>query len=127
MGGRADEVAVVESDPRVFYIGYATGGVWKTVNAGTTFEPIFDSYPTSSIGSLAVSQSNPEVVWVATGEGNNRQSSSFGNGVYRSTDAGASFTHVGLANTQSIHRIVVHKHGHFHKVIGLIARQNVIE
>jgi len=108
MGGRADEVAVVESDPRIFYIGYATSGVWKTVNAGTTFEPIFDDYPTSSIGSLAVSQSNPDVVWVATGEGNNRQSSSFGNGVYRSTDAGASFTHVGLSGTQSIHRIVVH-------------------
>jgi len=108
MGGRADEVAVVESDPRVFYIGYATGGLWKTVNAGTTFEPIFDTYSTASIGSVAVSQSNPNVVWVGTGEGNNRQSSSFGDGVYKSTDAGASFTHMGLPETQSIHRVVVH-------------------
>ena len=108
MGGRVDEVAVVESDPRVFYVGYATGGLWKTVNAGTTFEPIFDTYSTASIGSVAVSQSDPNVVWVGTGEGNNRQSSSFGDGVYRSTDAGASFTHMGLRETQSIHRVVVH-------------------
>ncbi len=108
MGGRVDEIAVVESDPRTFYVGYATSGLWKTVNAGTTFEPIFDTYATSSIGSVAVSQSNPDVVWVGTGEGNNRQSSSFGDGVYKSTDAGATFEHVGLRQTQSIHRIVVH-------------------
>jgi photosystem II stability/assembly factor-like uncharacterized protein len=108
MGGRADEIAVVESNPKVFYVGYATGGLWKTVNAGTTFEPVFDSYSTSSIGSVAVSQSDPNVVWVGTGEGNNRQSSSFGDGVYKSTDAGESFTHVGLRETQSIHRLVVH-------------------
>jgi photosystem II stability/assembly factor-like uncharacterized protein len=108
MGGRADEIAVVEIDPRVFYVGYATGGLWKTVNAGTTFEPLFDTYSTASIGSVAVSQSDPNVVWVGTGEGNNRQSSSFGDGVYRSTDAGASFTHMGLRETQSIHRLVVH-------------------
>jgi hypothetical protein len=91
MGGRVDEIAVVESDPRVFYVGYATGGLWRTVNAGTTFEPVFDTYSTASIGSVAVSQSDPNVVWVGTGEGNNRQSSSFGDGVYRSTDAGVSF------------------------------------
>ena len=103
-----DEIAVVESDPRVFYVGYATGGLWKTVNAGTTFEPIFDSYATSSIGSVAVSQSDPSVVWVGTGEANNRQSSSFGDGVYRSTDAGATFTHMGMRETQSIHRLVIH-------------------
>lgn len=108
MGGRADEVAVVERDPRVFYIGYATGGLWKTVNAGTTFRPVFDTYPTASIGSVAVSQSDPSVVWVGTGEANNRQSSSFGDGVYRSTDAGESFEHVGLGESQSIQRIVVH-------------------
>ena len=108
MGGRVDEIAVVESDPRVFYVGYATGGLWKTVNAGTTFEPIFDSYATSSIGSVAVSQSDPSVVWVGTGEANNRQSSSFGDGVYRSADAGATFTHMGLRETQSIHRLVIH-------------------
>ena len=108
MGGRVDEISVVESDPRIFYVGYATGGLWKTVNAGTTFEPVFDTYATSSIGSVAVSQSNPSVVWVGTGEANNRQSSSFGDGVYKSTDAGATFTHMGLRETQSIHRLVVH-------------------
>ena len=108
MGGRVDEISVVESDPRIFYVGYATGGLWKTVNAGTTFEPVFDTYATSSIGSVAVSQSNPSVVWVGTGEANNRQSFSFGDGVYKSTDAGATFTNMGLRETQSIHRLVVH-------------------
>ncbi len=108
MGGRVDEIAVVESDPRVFYVGYATGGLWKTVNAGTTFEPVFDTYATSSIGSVAVSQSDPSVVWVGTGEANNRQSSSFGDGVYKSIDSGATFTQVGLRETQSIHRLIVH-------------------
>ena len=108
MGGRVDEIAVVESDPRIFYVGYATGGLWKTVNAGTTFAPVFDTYATSSIGSVAVSQSDPNVVWVGTGEGNNRQSSSFGDGVYRSTDAGTTFAYMGLRETQSIHRLVVH-------------------
>ncbi len=108
MGGRVDEIAVVESDPRVFYVGFATGGLWKTVNAGTTFHPVFDSYGTSSIGSVAVSQSNPELVWVGTGEANNRQSSSFGDGVYRSTDGGETFTHVGLRETESIHRVILH-------------------
>ncbi len=108
MGGRVDEVAVVESDPKTFYVGYATGGLWKTTNGGTTFHPIFDEYSTHSIGSVAVSQSDPDVVWVGTGEANNRQSSSFGNGVFRSTDGGASFEHVGLGPTESIHRIIVH-------------------
>ncbi|MBW3535454.1 MAG: hypothetical protein KY453_09610, partial [Gemmatimonadetes bacterium] len=108
MGGRVDDIAVVESDPRVFYVGFATGGLWKTVNAGTTFEPVFDMQGTGSVGAVAVAPSDPRVVWVGTGEANNRQSSSFGNGVYRSADGGATFDHVGLAGTQSIGRIVVH-------------------
>ena len=106
-GGRIDDIAVVESDPRVFYIGYATGGVWKTVNGGTTFEPIFETYGSASIGAIAVTQSRPEVVWVATGEGNGRNSSSFGDGVYKSTDAGRTFTNMGLRETQSIQRLVI--------------------
>lgn len=107
-GGRVNEFAVVESDPRVFYVAFATAGVWKTENGGVTFRPIFDTYTTSSVGAIAVSQSNPDVLYVGTGEANNRQSSSFGDGVYRSTDGGGTFTHVGLGETQTIARIVVH-------------------
>jgi len=107
MGGRIDDFAVVESNPYVIYVGFATGGVWKTVNNGTTWEPIFDTYPTASIGDIAVCQSDPNIVWVGTGEPNNRQSSSFGDGIYKSTDGGKTFTNVGLKETQTIARIVI--------------------
>jgi photosystem II stability/assembly factor-like uncharacterized protein len=110
-GGRVDDIAVVENDPRVFYLGYATGGVWKTVNAGVTFEPIFETYGTASIGAVALSQVNPSIVYVGTGEGNGRNSASFGDGVYKSSDAGRTFTHVGLRETQSIQKIVVDPRG----------------
>src|SRR5688500_12638362 len=108
MGGRIDDIAVVESNPSIYYVGFATRGLWITVNNGTTFTPIFDTYSTASIGDVAVSQSNPDVVYVGTGEPNNRQSSSFGDGMYKSTDAGKTFTHIGLRETQSIGRVVVH-------------------
>ncbi len=107
MGGRVDDIAVVESDPGTMYIGLATGGVWKTTNNGTTWTSIFDRYPVSSIGDIAIAPSNPDVIYVGTGEANNRQSSSFGAGVYKSTDAGRSFEYVGLKDTQTIARIVV--------------------
>ncbi len=108
MGGRIDDFAVVEGNPSIYYVGFATGGVFKTVNNGTTFSPIFDTYPTSSIGDIAVAPSDPNIVYVGTGEPNNRQSSSFGDGIYKSTDAGKTFTNVGLKDTQSIARIVIH-------------------
>ncbi len=108
MGGRIDDIAVVESNPSIYYVGYATGGIFKTVNNGTTFEPIFDIYPTNSIGDLAVAPSDPNIIYAGTGEANNRQSSSFGDGMYKSTDAGKTFVNVGLVNTQSIARVVVH-------------------
>jgi photosystem II stability/assembly factor-like uncharacterized protein len=107
MGGRIDDIVGVESNPSTYYLGLATGGVWKTTNNGTTFDPIFDTYPTSSVGDLAVSQSDPNIIWVGTGEPNNRQSSSFGDGIYKSTDAGKTFTHTGLKETQTIARIVI--------------------
>lgn len=110
MGGRVADLAVVESDPSIFYVGTATGGVWKTTNAGTTFEPIFEDEETSSIGDITVSPSNPNVVWLGTGEPQNRQSSPWGNGVYRSTDAGLTWTHLGLSETHHISRIQVHPH-----------------
>ncbi|WP_419939754.1 glycosyl hydrolase [Candidatus Palauibacter sp.] len=107
-GGRVDDLAVHPADPRTFYVGFATGGLWKTTNNGTTFESIFDSYETHSIGALALAPSDPDVLYVGTGEANNRQSSSFGYGVYKSTDGGATFVHAGLRKTQSIARVLVH-------------------
>jgi photosystem II stability/assembly factor-like uncharacterized protein len=108
MGGRIDDIAVDESNPSVMYVGYATGGIWKTVNNGTTWTPIFDEYPVSSIGDLELAPSNPNIIYVGTGEANNRQSSSFGGGVYKSTDGGKKFEYVGLKGTQSIAKVVVH-------------------
>lgn len=107
MGGRIDDIAVVESNPYIIYVAFATGGVWKTTNNGTTWEPIFDKYSTASAGDIAVSQSDPNIVWVGTGEANNRQSSSFGDGIYKSTDGGKTFTNMGLQQTQSIARVVI--------------------
>jgi photosystem II stability/assembly factor-like uncharacterized protein len=108
MGGRLDDIAVVERDPSTIYLGFATGGVWKTTNNGTTWTPIFDEQPVTSIGDIEIAPSDPNVIYVGTGEPNNRQSSSFGAGVFKSTDAGKTFTHVGLEETQSIGRIVIH-------------------
>jgi photosystem II stability/assembly factor-like uncharacterized protein len=108
MGGRIDDFAVVESDTRIVYVGTASGGVWKTTNAGTTWEPIFDKETVSTIGALAVAPSDPAIVWVGTGEPNNRQSSSWGNGVYKSTDGGKTWTNLGLADSEHIGRIAIH-------------------
>ncbi len=110
VGGRVSDLAVVEQNPATFYVATATGGVWKTENMGVTFSPVFDDQETSSIGDVTVapSKSNPNVVWVGTGEPQNRQSSPWGNGVYRSTDAGRSWSHLGLSETHHISRIAVH-------------------
>jgi photosystem II stability/assembly factor-like uncharacterized protein len=107
MGGRIDDIACVDSNSYICYIGFATGGVWKTSNNGTTFQPIFESYSSASIGDIAIAPSNPDIVWVGTGEANNRQSSTFGDGIYKSTDAGKTFTRMGLENSQTIARIVI--------------------
>ncbi len=108
MGGRITDLAVVESRPSTYYIAVATGGVWKTVNKGTTWTPVFDSYGTASIGAVAVAPSEPEVVWVGSGEANARNSVTHGDGVYRSTDGGKSFRNVGLRGTRHVGRIAVH-------------------
>ncbi len=107
MGGRLDDIAVSASDPNVIYLGYAVGGVFRSVNHGTTYEPVFQSYGTASIGALAIDPKNPDIVYVGTGEANNRQTSSFGDGIYKTTNGGKSFHHLGLTNTQTIARIVI--------------------
>ncbi len=108
MGGRIDDFAAVESNPNIVYVGVASGGVWKTTNGGTTWEPVFDNEAVSTIGDVTVAPSDPSIVWVGTGEPNNRQSSSWGNGVYKSTDAGKTWTNVGLKDSHHIGRIAIH-------------------
>ena len=108
MGGRIDDFAVVESDPRIIYVATASGGIFKSVNAGVTWEPIFDDQPVSTIGDITLAPSDPSIVWVGSGEPNNRQSSSWGNGVYKSMDAGKTWQHMGLRDTHHIGRIAVH-------------------
>jgi photosystem II stability/assembly factor-like uncharacterized protein len=107
-GGRISAVAVVESNPDIMYIGAASGGVWKTADGGNSWTPVFERQGTSSIGDVAVAPSNPDVIWVGTGEANPRNSVSWGDGVYRSTDGGKSWKHLGLKETHHIGRIVVH-------------------
>jgi photosystem II stability/assembly factor-like uncharacterized protein len=107
-GGRIDDFAVVEGNPRIIYAATASGGVWKTTNNGVTWNPIFDDYGSSSIGDITLSASNPDIVWVGTGEPNNRQSSSWGDGVYRSTDEGRTWKNMGLSDTHHIGRIAIH-------------------
>ena len=107
MGGRIDDFAVVEGNPAIFYVGAATGGLWKTTNAGTTFDPVFDGQGSTSIGDVCISPSDPNVVWVGTGEPNNRQSSSWGDGVYRSLDGGATWQNMGLRDSKHIGRVVI--------------------
>jgi photosystem II stability/assembly factor-like uncharacterized protein len=107
MGGRIDDIAVSETDPNIIYIGYAVGGVFKSDNNGTTWQPVFEEYGTASIGDIAIHPTNPEIVYVGTGEANNRQTSSFGDGIYKTTDGGRTFRNVGLRETQTIARIVI--------------------
>jgi photosystem II stability/assembly factor-like uncharacterized protein len=107
MSGRISDLAVYEADPAIFYVGTAHGGVWKTTNAGTTFEAEFQDQGLMSIGDVTVSQSNPNLVWVGTGESNNRQSTSWGDGVYKSTDGGKTWTNMGLRSSRHINRIVI--------------------
>src|SRR5476649_1223517 len=107
MSGRISDLGVYESNPSIFYVGTAHGGVWKTTNGGTTFEPLFQDQGLMSIGAVKVSQSNPDLVWVGTGESNNRQSTSWGDGVYKSTDGGKTWMNMGLKSSRFINRIVI--------------------
>jgi photosystem II stability/assembly factor-like uncharacterized protein len=106
-GGRSNAVSGVPGQPNTFYFGSVGGGVWKSENSGRTWTPIFDSQPVPSIGAIAVAPSNPNVLYVGTGESDMRSQISFGNGMYKSTDAGKTWTHIGLDNTRQIGRILV--------------------
>ncbi len=108
MSGRVTAIEGIESDPNSYYVGTATGGLWWTEDDGLTFTALWDDQPVPSIGAIAVYQASPEVVWVGSGEANPRNSSSVGNGVYRSLDGGKSWVHLGLEGTEKISRILVH-------------------
>jgi photosystem II stability/assembly factor-like uncharacterized protein len=106
-GGRAVAVAGVPGDSTTFYFGAVNGGIWKTTDSGTVWTPIFDGQPVGSIGAIAVAPSDPKTIYAGTGESDIRSSLSFGNGVYKSNDSGATWTHIGLEDTRHISRIVV--------------------
>ncbi len=107
MGGRVTDIAGVAGDPTTFYVAGADGGIFKTTNGGVTMTPIFDGQKAYSIGTIVVAPSDPEVLWVGTGEGDPRNSVGYGNGVYRSTDGGKNWSHLGLEKTDRIKRIAV--------------------
>lgn len=105
--GRISDFAVNPAKPSEYYVAVASGGVWKTVNAGTTYFPVFDNQGSYSIGCVALDPSNPNVVWVGTGENNNQRSVAYGDGVYKSEDGGKTWKHKGLKNSEHIANIVV--------------------
>ena len=109
-GGRAVAVSGVTGDPTTFYFGGVGGGIWKSIDAGWTWKPIFDSQPVASIGALVVAPSDPNVIYAGTGESDIREDLTSGNGMYKSTDAGATWGHIGLDDTRQISRIMVHPH-----------------
>lgn len=106
--GRTVGAVGVPVQPNVFYIGVNNGGVWKTDDYGRTWRPIFDEAPTGSVGDIAVSPSHPEVIYVGTGEGLHRPDLSVGDGIFKSTDGGKTWAHVGLAEVQQVGRLIVH-------------------
>jgi photosystem II stability/assembly factor-like uncharacterized protein len=108
MGGRISDLAVNEANPAHFFVGAATGGVWKTTNHGQSWAPVFDDQSTASVGALALAPSNPNILWVGTGEPQNRQSSPWGDGVFKSMDGGRTWSHMGLRETRHVGAVVIH-------------------
>jgi photosystem II stability/assembly factor-like uncharacterized protein len=106
-GGRALAVTGVRGQPELFYFGSVDGGVWRSNDAGRTWNPIFDSQPIGSVGAIAVAPSNPDVIYVGSGEADMRSNIGYGDGIYKSTDAGKSWTHIGLTDSRQIARILV--------------------
>uniref|UniRef100_UPI003F6CEF7F WD40/YVTN/BNR-like repeat-containing protein n=1 Tax=Congregibacter sp. TaxID=2744308 RepID=UPI003F6CEF7F len=108
MSGRVSAVASVTSNPKTIVVGAASGGVWRSDNGGITWEALFDDQPVNSIGAIAINQQYPDIIWVGTGEGATRNSTSIGDGVYRSTDGGRTWVKAGLEGTERINRIALH-------------------
>jgi len=108
MSGRIADIEIVQDDPATWYVGVGSGGVWKTVNAGTTWTPLFDDQTSYSIGAVSLDPSNSNTVWVGTGEDVGGRHMGFGDGVYRSRDGGTSWEHLGLENSEHISEILVH-------------------
>ncbi len=106
--GRFIDFAVYEKNPATFYAALASGGLWKTVNNGISFVPIFDEAGAISIGDIAMDQKNPDVIWVGTGEANNSRTAYYGDGIYKSADGGKTWNNMGLKNSQHIGRIIIH-------------------
>lgn len=107
MSGRITAIDVVHNNQDVWYVGAASGGIWKTTNAGSTWTPVFDDQPTLNIGSVAIQQSNPNIVWAGTGEGNPRNSLNIGEGIYKTLDGGKTWKRMGLEKTRNLHRIII--------------------
>jgi photosystem II stability/assembly factor-like uncharacterized protein len=108
MSGRVSDIQALDDNFCYVLVASASGGVWKSANAGTTWEPIFDEYGSASIGALAIYQKNPDIIWVGTGEANVRNSVGWGDGIYKSTDGGKTFTRMGLEDSHHIARIALH-------------------
>src|SRR5262245_38579739 len=106
-GGRTKAAAAVAGKPGLFYVGAVNGGIWKTTDYGRTWSPIFDDQATGSIGALAVAPSNPEIIYAGSGEGLQRPDLATGDGLFKSTDAGRTWTHLGFRDAQQIPQIAV--------------------
>src|SRR5579871_6517969 len=108
MSGRVTSLAAVRENGRLtVYVGSASGGVWKSVNDGTTFKPMFDKQPVQSVGAIAIDPSSPKTVWVGTGEAWTRNSTSIGDGIYKSTDNGDNWINLGLKESERIAKILI--------------------
>jgi photosystem II stability/assembly factor-like uncharacterized protein len=107
MSGRITAIDALADNPDFIVIGSASGGVWKTVNGGGDWTPLFDEQSTLNIGSVAIQQNNPNIIWAGTGEGNPRNSLNIGEGIYKSLDGGKSWKKMGLEKTMNIHRLII--------------------
>ncbi|HEY5425686.1 MAG TPA: hypothetical protein VIJ77_03970, partial [Candidatus Tumulicola sp.] len=119
-GGRVASVAGSATDPKLYYLGSAGGGVWKSENGGQTWDPVFEKQPVSAIGAVTIDPTDNKTVWVGTGETNPRNDVSYGDGVYKTTDGGEHWTHLGLKGTKYISRIVVDPRNHEHVVVAAL-------
>jgi photosystem II stability/assembly factor-like uncharacterized protein len=119
-GGRVPAVAGIATNPKLYYIGAAGGGVWKTENGGQTWDPVFDKQDVAAIGAVTIDPTDENTVWVGTGESNPRNDVSYGNGVYKTTDGGEHWSNVGLKGTRYISRILVDPRNHNHVIVGAL-------